>query len=122
MPSSSSQASPLLVWWIIWFAISAGLVAISVTIEVRPAPPGNDALKYLPLAPLMAATLVRWLVLPRFTRRARAFPLFVVGVALAEGSGLLGLFLVPESRNEYLLLSLLGLAQFVPVFATRYEA
>lgn len=122
MSSPSPQASPLLIWWIIWFAITAGLVAISVTIEVRPTPLGSGALQYLPIAPLAAATLVRWLVLPRFTRRAKAFPIFVLGVALAEGSGLLGLFLVPESRNEYLLLALLGLAQFVPVFARRYEA
>jgi len=55
-------------------------------------------------------------------RRIRAFPVFIIGLALAEGSGLLGIFLVPELSLTYFVLAMLGLVQFIPLFAKGYDA
>ena len=49
----------------------------------------------------------------------RAFPMFVIGLALAEGCGLLGIFLGGPYRDDVFLLGVLGLVQFTPWFAHR---
>lgn len=76
-------------------------------------------LRYLPLLALAASSVVRWLVLPRLltASKTRAFSVFIVGLALAEGSGILGLILGDTLRDAYFALALLGVAQFAPFFA-----
>ena len=49
-----------------------------------------------------------------------AFPLFVMGIALAEMPCFLGIFLFPSHMQELFALSALGIFQFVPFFAGRY--
>lgn len=48
---------------------------------------------------------------------------FVVGVALAEGTALFGIFLIedefPETKQVAYVASILGMLQFVPTFATK---
>ena len=70
--------------------------------------------------PLFLSIIIRWLVLPRYTEMPRAFVMFIAGLALAEGCGLLGLFLGGPYRDDLFLLGVLGLAQFVPFFAKAY--
>lgn len=111
-----------MVWWILWFGITGGLVAIHATIPVAESEPTTGGLKHLPMVPLLASSGLRWMVLPRITDGLRAFPLFVVGLALAEGGSILGLFLVPDLRQTYLVLGVIGLAQYVPFFSKRYAA
>jgi hypothetical protein len=110
--------SPL-VWWTIWLALIAGVIVLWKFLGSGANPPATGAIRYLPIGPLAVSSLVRWLVLPRFADRTRAFPVFVVGLALAESCAILGLFLVPDLRDTYVLLGLLGLAQFAPVFASK---
>lgn len=74
----------------------------------------------IPLVPVLASAVIRWLVLPRFTEARRAFPIFVVGLALAEGSAILGMFLLPTLRTEFCVLGVMGVAQFIPVFVAKY--
>lgn len=114
----------LLIWWIIWAAIIAGLTALYFTLGQRPSPTHDDiiVIRYLPLAPLALAVVVRWLILPRFSERLRAFPIFIIGVALAESCGILGIFLVPDLAATYYVLALFGLIQFAPIIAARYSA
>lgn len=108
------------IWWILWAAITGGLIAIYVALRPT-APAGAPAsLRYVPLVPFAAAVLVRWFVLPRFREGARAFPLFIVGLALAEACGIIGLFLVPDLAPTYLVLGLAGLLLFAPFFAAKY--
>lgn len=121
MNETSGKTSPLLVWWIIWVAICMGVIVIFVAVPPSGKTPELPGLRYLPIVPLMVATAIRWFVLPRFKERRRAFPIFIIGLALAEGCGIVGMFLVPELRSTYFVLSLVGLAQFVPVFAARLE-
>jgi hypothetical protein len=58
--------------------------------------------------------------LPRLTSLARAFPLFIAGLALAEACGLLGIFLGGVYRDQLFLLGVLGIVQYLPFFARQY--
>lgn len=119
---ATAKTPPAILWWIVWGAIVVAVIAIAVFLPVRNAIPGHNPIRYLPIVPLALSSVIRWLVLPRFTHPTRAFPIFVLGIALAEGAATLGLFLVPELRATYLILALLGIAQFAPVFLSRYNA
>ncbi len=110
------------IWWIMWIAITAGLIAIYVALRHTAPSTPPAALRYVPLVPFAAAVLVRWFVLPRFTEGARVFPLFIVGLALAESCGVLGIFLTPDLAPTYFVLGLFGLILFAPFFASRYRA
>jgi len=116
-----TKSAPIAIWWALWIAIILGLVIVYMVIQSQPSQAPYPNLRYLPILPLALSALVRWIVIPRIRARVRAFPMFVAGLALAEGCGMLGIFLVPDLKPAYLVLSLLGLAQFVPVFASRHE-
>ena len=62
----------------------------------------------------------RWLVLPRYDEMRRAFAMYVVGLALAEGCGILGIFLGGVYRDDVFALGVLGVLQFMPFFAKAY--
>ncbi len=118
------QANPppkALIFWILWFAILSGLVIIQVVIpaSTSPVPASPAPLKYLPVIPLLVSAAIRWLLLPRVTDIQKALGLFIAGLAMAEGCGILGMFVVPEMRPTYLLLAVLGILQFAPFFAAK---
>jgi hypothetical protein len=69
------------------------------------------------MGPLFISIVIRWLMLPRAGSYAAAFILFIVGTMLAEAGGLLGIFLGGAYKNDLSLLAILGIVQFVPVFA-----
>ena len=71
-------------------------------------------------APFVVSTIVRWLVLPRAQIARTAFAMFVVGVAIAEVSSLLGVVAFPAHKLELFALSVLGILQFAPYFASRF--
>lgn len=72
------------------------------------------------LAPLFVSIIIRWLVLPRYHDLRRAFPMFIVGLALAEACGLLGVFLGGPYHDDLFVLGVLGMAQYMPFFAKGY--
>ena len=115
MPGYENQKikSRLLIWWVIWAAILGGLVVIYLTLgRTKPLPPATaqDPLQGLiGIVPLFISIVIRWLVLPRSTDPVRAFVLFVVGISLAEGCGLLGIFLGGPYRDSLFLLGVLGI-------------
>jgi hypothetical protein len=124
--SSDSQLNQtkqmLLIWWIVWAAVLGGLVVIYVFLgrgPVQPSPAGDILVNLAGLVPLFVSIVIRWLVLPRFTSLPRALPLYIVGLVLAEACGFLGIFLGGAYRDELFVLGVLGVAQFVPVFAHR---
>lgn len=121
MNESSTRNAPVLVWWVLWAATLSGLAAFYLFLKPSGPTESQASFRFLPLAPFLAAVLVRWLVLPRFHQRARAFPIFVVGVALAEACALMGIFLAPDLRTLYFILATLGLLQFLPLFAGGLE-
>ncbi len=116
---------PVPVWWILWAGITGGLVLVYILLGHAALPAPEEIPTFLPYViatPLLLSCVVRWLVLPRMTSRLKAFPLFIIGLALAEGSGMLGLFLGGPDRDTLVALAFIGLLQFAPLFVHRFEA
>lgn len=88
---------------------------------VEPAADGQVLINLLGLGQLFASIVVRWFVLPRFDDLKRALPIYIVGLALAESCGILGIFLGGAYRDSLFLLSVLGVIQFVPLFGRRLQ-
>ena len=125
MPGYDRQAikTRLRVWWIVWAAILTGLVLIYAALaHGKPLPPvskENPLQGLIGIVPLFVSIVLRWLVLPRATDPNRAFVLFVAGLALAEGCGILGTFLGGPYRDSLFVLGVLGVAQYVPFYAKK---
>jgi FtsH-binding integral membrane protein len=121
MNGNANQNAPLQVWWVLWAATLGGLAAFYVFLKSPEPSEPSTTLRFLPIALFLAAVVVRWLVMPRFQQRSRAFPIFVVGVALSEACALTGIFLSPDLRNLWFVLACVSLVQFVPIFVNRFE-
>jgi len=123
-PDARRIKTQLLVWWVIWFWILAGLIVIYYFLGRGPLPPAvpgaNPLAGLIGFGPLCVSIVIRWLMLPRATGPARAFVLFIMGVALAEGCGLLGIFLGGPYREDLFVLGVLGVGQFVPLNARKF--
>jgi hypothetical protein len=123
-PDAQRARAQLMIWWIVWGAVLCGLVAIYLLLGRAPAKApvaGENPLTGLSgLAPLFVSIIIRWLVLPRFSDLKRAFPMFIAGLALAEACGLLGIFLGGVYKDDLFLLGVLGIIQYVPLFAKQY--
>jgi hypothetical protein len=118
--TAPARNAQLLIWWILWFSILFGLVILYFFLSGSTASPSQAGLKFLPLLPLSFGAFVRWIVLPRASEASKALPLFLIGLALSEACGILGFILVPEMRQTYFVLALIGVFQFVPFFASRF--
>lgn len=123
-PDLQRARAQLKIWWIIWAALLAGLCVIWWNFGflklLGNEPHANPLVDLAGLVPLFVSIVIRWLVLPRGTEMARAFVMFIVGLALAEACGLLGIFLGGPYRDDLFLLGALGIAQYAPFFAKRY--
>jgi hypothetical protein len=122
MNSDPRVRPQLRVWWTIWGGVLAGLVLIYVFLGRGPLPPSNGKDLVVNLAgfvPLFVSVIIRWLVLPRFDSLLRALPMFVAGIGLAQGCGVLGIFLGGPYRDALFVLGVLGIAQYAPFFAHR---
>ena len=113
----------LLVWWILWGSCLAAVITLYlVLVGDKPLPPiskDNPLQGLAGVVPLFVSIVIRWLVLPRSTEPTRAFVLFMIGVALAEACGILGMFLGGPYRDSLFVLGVLGIAQYVPFFAKK---
>lgn len=109
-----------IVLWILWFAITMGLVMI-YTFAAPAGGEGTKQLQYLPMMPLAVSVFIRWVLLPRTKTIAAAMPVFIIGLTMAEACGILGMFLVPQMKQTYLVLALVGLFQFVPFWAGKLK-
>lgn len=113
----------LLIWSVIWFAILSGLVLINAFLG-QPKPgsataPDQSLTGLVGLAPLVVSIVVRWLVLVRFTDPQKALPVFIVGLAMAEACGFLGIFLGGPYREHLFILGVLGVVQYAPFLMPR---
>ena len=123
--SKPAVPAPAFIWWILWAGVTAGLGMVYFTLGRSPVPDSSesaDIVPYLITGMLFASCVVRWLVLPRIALRQKALPVFILGMALAEGCGLLAILLLRENRDSFLTLAFLGLAQYAPIFVSRFEA
>lgn len=121
-PDAQRVKAQLMIWWIIWASILTGLVVIHHFLgrgPVTAATKENPLIGLAGIVPLFVSVIIRWLVLPRMRDLRRAFPMFVIGVALAEGCGIMGIFLGGAYRDDMFLLGVFGVVQFMPIFARR---
>jgi hypothetical protein len=113
----------LLVWWVLWASFQAGIFLIYHFIRTPDQPAPDPTPVWLAGAgPFVLSVAMRWLVLPRVASVQLAFPLFIVGISLAEATCFLGLFIFPAHRTQLFCLSAAGIFQFVPTFAARFFA
>jgi len=113
----------LTVWWILWATFQTGIFVIYhfLSAAQRPQPMTAASSAWLVgLAPVAFSAILRWLVLPRVQSAQAALPLFIMGIAMAEATCFLGLFIFPAHKQELFILSALGIFQFIPIFARRY--
>ena len=115
----------IVVWWIIWGAILSGLVTLYFFLGrgqpvPKDLPPDKILTGLVGVIPLFVSVVIRWLVLPRYTEMNRAFVMFIIGLSLAEGCGILGIFLGGPYRDDLFLLGVFGIVQYIPIFAKNY--
>ena len=121
-PDTERLKTRLLIFWIIWGSILAGLGMIYVFFgqgPVKPVVAADLPVNLLGVVPLFISIVVRWLVLPRCRDFPRVFPVFVLGLVSAEACGLLGIFLGGPYRESLFVLGVLGVTSYVPLFAKR---
>jgi len=121
-PDAQRVKAQLMIFWIIWGSILAGLVLIYLFLgqgPVKPVVAADLPMNLVGIVPLFISIVVRWLVLPRCNGIKRAFPLFIIGLANAEACGLMGIFLGGPYRDSLFVLGVLGVTSYVPLFARR---
>jgi hypothetical protein len=126
MPGYDAQQikARLLIWWILWASPLAGLVLVYFfLVQGKPLPVNVPSREFLTgligVVPLFVSIVIRWLVLPRYQEEGRALVLFIIGIALAESCGLLGLFRGGPYRDVLFVLGVLGIIQYVPFYAKK---
>lgn len=120
--NSQQRTIPLINWWIVWLALQVGIFVIYFVLEKssRENKGPEFPIWLAGFLPLIGSAIIRWMVLPRISVIQTAFPLFVVGIAMAEGATFFGMFLFPEQKQLFFLLSVVGMFQFIPTFAKRF--
>ena len=128
MPAPTNQPPPKpIVFWVIWFGIFSGVFII----EHFAAPKrGSDVVESLD-APLlyyvigiglgMSSLAIRFAVIPKLKELQAALVTMIVGLALAEGAGIFGMFVVPvqfESvRSFMLIIAIVCIILQAPIYA-----
>ena len=123
--NQSPKAPVSVVGWILWFAILNGLVIMQFLIAGglpsgvnESAPPAFQ--QYVPMVPAFLALVVRFLVIPRVATAQGKLPVMLIGLALAEATGILGIFLVDKAYGSTqltcLVVSVLAILALAPIY------
>ena len=121
-PDAQRSKTHLLIFWMIWGSILAGLVVIYAVLgqgPVKPVVAADLPVNLAGIVPLFVSIVIRWLVLPRCQGFSRVLPIYIVGLALAEACGLLGIFLGGPYRESLFVLGVLGVTSYAPLFVKR---
>lgn len=115
-----------LILWIIWFAILSGFCLVYFFLgqaksSGTPAP--ESVFRLFPLMTLISALAVRFMLLPKFKSLTKVLPVFIVGLSLAEGSGIIATFLLsPDDARVYFVATVTVLLMYAPLFASKLES
>lgn len=126
MNPQTPQATPPITFWMIWAAILFGLFILQYFIiggfhlgEATASVPFSTLA--ICMAGFLISSIVRWTILPRQKSLAAMLPVMVVGIAIGESTGLLGIFMIGKSNPGIQLatfiLSVLAIVQYMPVYA-----
>jgi hypothetical protein len=128
MPERTASSQKLILW-VIWFALVSSIVAYQLIlghgIPYGPNVPSTETSPFAAVAigEIIAASVIRWLLIPKTRGAGKLLVLMIIGLALSEGAEFFGLFLVandqPETKLAIWILSLLSALQFMPVYAER---
>ena len=125
LPSAKGHA---FVMWIIWFAILQGAFVIQWILG-KGIPSGENIdmpmaawLWVICFAPLIVASAIRWLVLPKIKARQQQLVAMVIGLSFSEAPIFFSLFLIGSDYPQYqiavLMVAVLSIIQFAPSYAT----
>jgi len=117
-----------LIMWIIWFAVLQGAFVFQWVLG-KGIPQGENAaepmaasLWLLCFGPILLATLVRWLVIPKMKQAQPQLVAMILGLSLAEAPIFFSLFLVgpeyPQNQIAVLMVAVVAIIQFAPSYAT----
>ncbi len=119
--TNQNKQPPLIIWWVLWGAMLCGVCAIYFTmshsVSANEKASMNSAFWMVAMIPFVISSILRWLVLTQIKTGQTALPFFIVGMALAESTCMMGLFVFSAHSTALFALSVLGIAQYVPYFA-----
>jgi len=123
-PDTPTPRQHQIVLWVLWFAFLNGIVMFRIFLA-KPLPPGAapqpDAFPWaISLLPVLLSVAVRWALLPRAQFVQQGLVYMVLGLAFAEASSFLGIFLTPSHLDLICGASFLGAFQFAPLWARRF--
>ncbi|MEP4078575.1 hypothetical protein [Haloferula sp.] len=120
-----------MVFWIIWFSLFSGMFMI-LQFAGGGWPSGDNTEAYLsnpmfwiPIGMFAVSQVVRWFVLPMLKTPQAMLPPAIIGMAMAEGTMILALFLLPkgmvEGKQILIILGFLGVLSFAPVYLMKRD-
>ena len=119
-PEAARVQRTVLVMWVIWAAELAILPILYLAFGRGAPAAANSFVNLVGFVPLFVSIIIRWLALPRSgAQPGQLLVIFIVGVGLGEACGVLGILLGGPYRQDLFILGMLGIAQFVPLFARR---
>jgi hypothetical protein len=117
-----------IVLWVIWFAMLQSAFVVHFVIGGGFPEGGNIAepmaswLWILCGVPVVAATIIRWVAMPKLKEQAELLVAMIVGLALSELPIFFSLFLIgaeyPQNQIAVLIVVVFSLIQFAPSYAT----
>lgn len=123
--TGNSPTPNAIVFWAIWFAIFNGLF-ILLFFAAGGVPEGKNAGEAPPALIGISALLVvlavaiRFLMIPKIKDPVKLLPAMIIGLSLAEGVGIIGMFAVgkefPETRIALFVTSVSAVIAFAPVY------
>lgn len=128
MSDDKSSKQHALVMWIIWLAFLQSAFVVQIFIG-KGLPKGENASEPMALwlwlicaLPLIAATALRWLIIPKVKEKQKQLVCLLIGLGLAEGPVYFQLFLFggdyPQNQIAVLMVAVVCLIQFAPSYAT----
>lgn len=128
MPKLDSKKQHALVMWIIWFVILQGAFVFQWVLG-KGIPEGKNAAEPIAtwlwvvcFAPVLLASCIRWLVIPKIQQPQQQLIAMIVGLSLSEIPVFFSLFLIGSDYPQYqiaiLMLAVVSIIQFAPSYAT----
>ncbi|MEP2775626.1 MAG: hypothetical protein ABJQ29_03345 [Luteolibacter sp.] len=124
-PENKQNAPKVIVFWIIWFAIFNGLFILQF-FAAGGIPTGENVgdapLVFVAVAGALAfvSMLIRFIVIPKLDTTEKLLPAMIIGLAMAEAVGIIGMFVIgkefPETRMALFVASVSAVAAFAPVY------
>jgi len=114
--------------WILWFAFLQSALAIHFVLGggfpegANAAEPMATWLWGICLVPIIVATALRWLIIPKIKAQKKLLVAMIIGLALSEQPIFFSLFLIggdyPQNQIVVLMVAVFSLIQFAPSYAT----